>query len=71
MNPEMLLCMDWKNWVGKNLMSACLSDNSADSMYIVMSLFMSGSPEPNTSPSGVVFMKRNLPMKMPSVHLSR
>ena len=58
-------------YVGWNLMSAWRSDKFADSMYIVMSWFSSGSPEPKTSPSGVVFMKRNLPLKMPSVHLSR
>ena len=40
-------------------------------MYIVISSFTSGLPEPKTSPSGVVFMKRNFPEKMPSVHFKR
>ena len=52
-------------------MSAWRSDNSADSMYIVMSWFTSGSPDPKTSPSGVVLMNRNLPLKIPSVHFSK
>ena len=52
-------------------MSAWRSERPADSMYIVMSWLVSGSPAPKTSPSGVLFMKRNLPLKIPSVHLSR
>ena len=56
---------------GMNFMSACLSDKFADSMYMVISALTSGSPEPKTSPSGVVLMNKNLPLKMPSVHFSK
>ena len=56
---------------GTNFISAWRSDKFADSIYMVMSVFTSGSPEPKTSPSGVVLMKRNFPLKIPSVHLSK
>ena len=52
-------------------MEAWRNDRSADSMYIVMSWFYSGSPDPKTSPSGVVLMNRNFPLKIPFVHFNK